>query len=219
VSLRLTSVHSYPGPLSVTGDGLPAHTIGSCVPGAKVSRIVAAESQPGTARKLSNGAYAAVLTDDGGNVVYVVPIAGGVLAFGQSGSGVNAALVYLVEHTRGRILQCLSGEAGCSVHKVTVSPNAVAIKPPAGLSGSERATFLAGAVIAGETGCEGCHQIGQNGNNGPGKPLTHIGAVLGPAALASALRNPRAPMPSFAGLAQASPKKFRALVQFLEMLK
>jgi hypothetical protein len=61
--------------------------------------------------------------------------------------------------------------------------------------------------------------IGDNGNNGPGPPLTHIGKVLRPGAIASTLRNPTAPMPSFQGLASQSPKKFQQLVSFLSMLQ
>ncbi len=99
------------------------------------------------------------------------------------------------------------------------APNLVTLKPPSGLSGAQRATFRAGATVVEESGCEGCHEIGDNGNDGPGPPLTHIGATLRPAAISAALREPKAPMPSFAGLAQSSPKKFQALVQFLRMLK
>ena len=98
-------------------------------------------------------------------------------------------------------------------------PNAVQLKPPPELSNAQRVTFFAGAAIAAESGCEGCHVIGHNGNDGPGRPLTHIGASLRPAAIASALRNPKAPMPSFADLASTSPKQFGDLVQFLAMLK
>ena len=64
------------------------------------------------------------------------------------------------------------------------------------------ATFKAGELVVGESGCLACHEIGDNGNNGPGPRLTHIGAILRPAAIASTLRNPTAPMPSFATLQQ-----------------
>ena len=57
----------------------------------------------------------------------------------------------------------------------------------------------------GQSGCLACHVIGDNGNNGPGPPLTHIGAIRRPQAIASTLRNPTAPMPSFAGLAKNNP--------------
>jgi ubiquinol-cytochrome c reductase cytochrome b subunit/menaquinol-cytochrome c reductase cytochrome b/c subunit len=101
----------------------------------------------------------------------------------------------------------------------TGSPNSVDLKPPAGLSSQEAATFHAGELVVGQSGCLACHIIGSNGNNGPGPPLTHIGSKLPPAAIASTLRNPTAPMPSFKGLAQQSPQKFQNLVNFLSMLQ
>ena len=61
--------------------------------------------------------------------------------------------------------------------------------------------------------------IGDNGNNGPGPPLTHIGSKLRPAGDRSTLRNPTAPMPSFKGLAQQNPQKFQNLVNFLAELQ
>jgi menaquinol-cytochrome c reductase cytochrome b/c subunit len=101
----------------------------------------------------------------------------------------------------------------------TGSPNQVSIAPPAGLSASQRATFIAGEAVAGESGCGACHEIGSNGNNGPGPPLTHIGSLREPAAIAATLENPTAPMPSFSALARQSPKKFEDLVSFLSDLK
>jgi len=101
----------------------------------------------------------------------------------------------------------------------TGSPNQVVLPPPTGLTAAQRATFTAGEIVVGESGCEGCHEIGSNGNNGPGPPLTHIGARRSAAAIASTLKNPTAPMPSFANLAQKSPKKFAALVSFLSDLQ
>jgi hypothetical protein len=38
-------------------------------------------------------------------------------------------------------------------------------------------------------------------------------------AIASLLRHPKAPMPSFAALANESPEKFRELVDFISMLR
>lgn len=101
----------------------------------------------------------------------------------------------------------------------TGSPNQVTLTPPANLTPQERTVFLAGETVVGESGCEACHLIGENGNNGPGPPLTHIGTILRPGAIASTLKNPTAPMPSFTGLAESSPKKFADLVQFLSMLQ
>jgi quinol---cytochrome c reductase cytochrome c subunit, bacillus type len=98
----------------------------------------------------------------------------------------------------------------------TGSPNTVSLKPPPSLTASEAATFNAGALVVGQSGCLACHVIGDNGNNGPGPSLTRIGSLLPPAAIASTLRNPTPPMPSFRGL---SPQKFQNLVSFLSMLQ
>jgi len=101
----------------------------------------------------------------------------------------------------------------------TGSPNEVSLKPPSTLTASEKATFTAGEEVVGQSGCLACHVIGDNGNNGPGPVLTHIGSQLRPQAIASTLRNPTAPMPSFAGLAQQYPQKFSNLVNFLSELQ
>jgi ubiquinol-cytochrome c reductase cytochrome b subunit/menaquinol-cytochrome c reductase cytochrome b/c subunit len=98
----------------------------------------------------------------------------------------------------------------------TGSPNAVDLKPPSSLSASQKATFTAGELVVGQSGCLACHVIGSNGNSGPGPNLTHIGAMLEPAAIASTLRNPTAPMPSFKNL---PPEKFQNLVGFLSELQ
>jgi len=101
----------------------------------------------------------------------------------------------------------------------TGSPNSVDMKPPPGLTAQELATFNAGKEVVGQSGCLACHVIGENGNNGPGPPLTHIGSKLPPGAIASTLRNPTAPMPSFKSLAQQDPQKFNNLVGFLSELQ
>jgi menaquinol-cytochrome c reductase cytochrome b/c subunit len=101
----------------------------------------------------------------------------------------------------------------------TGSPNTVSLAPPSNLTASEKATYNAGALVVGQSGCLACHVIGDNGNNGPGPPLTHIGSTLPAAAIASTLRNPTAPMPSFKGLAEQSPTKFNNLVGFLSLLQ
>jgi menaquinol-cytochrome c reductase cytochrome b/c subunit len=101
----------------------------------------------------------------------------------------------------------------------TGSPNTVDMKPPANFSGQQVAVFNAGKLVVGQSGCLACHVIGDNGNNGPGPPLTHVGSKLRPAAIASTLRNPTAPMPSFKSLAQQSPQKFNNLVNFLAELQ
>jgi ubiquinol-cytochrome c reductase cytochrome b subunit/menaquinol-cytochrome c reductase cytochrome b/c subunit len=101
----------------------------------------------------------------------------------------------------------------------TGSPNSVDLKPPANLTAQEKEVFAAGELVVGQSGCLACHVIGDNGNNGPGPNLTHIGSKLPMAAIASTLRNPTAPMPSFEGLAEQSPQKFQDLVGFLSLLR
>jgi menaquinol-cytochrome c reductase cytochrome b/c subunit len=98
----------------------------------------------------------------------------------------------------------------------TGSPNSVDLAPPAGLSAAQAKTFKAGELVVGQSGCEACHQIGANGNNGPGPNLTHIGSLLPAAAIASTLRNPTPPMPSFKDL---PPQKFQQVVGFLSQLQ
>jgi ubiquinol-cytochrome c reductase cytochrome b subunit/menaquinol-cytochrome c reductase cytochrome b/c subunit len=101
----------------------------------------------------------------------------------------------------------------------TGSPNSVDLKPPANLTAQQKATYAAGALVVGQSGCLACHVLGSNGNNGPGPNLTHIGATLPANAIASTLINPTAPMPSFRALAIASPQKFQNLVGFLSELQ
>src|SRR5436309_5465305 len=76
-----------------------------------------------------------------------------------------------------------------------------------------------GKNVAASSGCLGCHKIGENGNAGPGPPLTHVGSRIGPQAIARTLINPTPPMPPFTALKQQSPQKFNELVTFLSSLK
>jgi menaquinol-cytochrome c reductase cytochrome b/c subunit len=99
------------------------------------------------------------------------------------------------------------------------SPNSVDMKPPSTLTAQQVQVFNAGKLVVGQSGCLACHVIGENGNNGPGPPLTNIGSKLRPAAIASTLINPTAPMPSFRTLSQQSPQKFQNLVNFLAELQ
>jgi ubiquinol-cytochrome c reductase cytochrome b subunit/menaquinol-cytochrome c reductase cytochrome b/c subunit len=101
----------------------------------------------------------------------------------------------------------------------TGSPNSVDLQPPASLTPAQKATFRAGELVVGESGCLACHVIGSNGNNGPGPVLTHVGSTLPAQAIASTLRNPTPPMPSFRNLAEQSPQKFQQLVGFLSELQ
>ncbi len=78
------------------------------------------------------------------------------------------------------------------------------------------ARLEAGQKVANQTGCGACHKFGEAGNSGPGPDLTEIGAKLPAPALERTLRNPTAPMPSYADL---PPKKFDALVEYLAALR
>jgi menaquinol-cytochrome c reductase cytochrome b/c subunit len=98
----------------------------------------------------------------------------------------------------------------------TGSPNSVDLSPPANLSASQAKTFRAGELVVGQSGCLACHVIGSNGNSGPGPNLTTIGSRLPAAAIASTLRNPTPPMPSFKNL---PPRKFQSVVGFLSQLQ
>src|ERR1700733_1320931 len=98
----------------------------------------------------------------------------------------------------------------------TGSPNSVDLAPPSSLTPQQAAVFRAGEDVVGESGCLACHVIGNNGNNGPGPVLTHIASTVPAAQIASTLRNPTPPMPSFKSL---PPEKFNNLVQFLSELQ
>jgi quinol-cytochrome oxidoreductase complex cytochrome b subunit len=74
----------------------------------------------------------------------------------------------------------------------------------------------AGQNVANQSGCGACHKFGEAGNHGPGPDLTEIGAKLPAPALERTLRNPTAPMPSYADL---PPEKFDALVEYLSALR
>jgi len=71
-------------------------------------------------------------------------------------------------------------------------------------------------TVANQSGCGACHKFGEAGNATLGPDLTHIGAKLPAPAIARTLRNPTAPMPSYADL---PPKKFNALVEYLAALR
>jgi ubiquinol-cytochrome c reductase cytochrome b subunit/menaquinol-cytochrome c reductase cytochrome b/c subunit len=101
----------------------------------------------------------------------------------------------------------------------TGSPNSVALTPPTSLTAQQKAVYREGETIVGESGCLACHTLGDNGNNGPGPVLTHIGQILRPGAIASTLRTPTPPMPSFRHLEQTNPAEFNALVNFLSELQ
>jgi menaquinol-cytochrome c reductase cytochrome b/c subunit len=82
--------------------------------------------------------------------------------------------------------------------------------------GATLAEFNAGKDVVAQSGCLACHKLGENGNDGPGPNLTHIGSRIPLQGIARALVDPTTPMPSFRNL---PPKKFNAAVAFLNQLK
>jgi menaquinol-cytochrome c reductase cytochrome b/c subunit len=100
------------------------------------------------------------------------------------------------------------------------SINEVTMKPPSNLSPTAAAAFTRGEQVVGQSGCLACHRIGADGaSGGLGPNLDTVGSVLKPAAIASTLENPTPPMPSFRGIAQQNPQKFKDLVAFLSDLQ
>jgi menaquinol-cytochrome c reductase cytochrome b/c subunit len=72
-----------------------------------------------------------------------------------------------------------------------------------------------GKEVAAQSGCLACHKIGENGNDGPGPELTHIGERLPQTAIARSLEVGPGIMPSYANL---SAQKQEALTAFLASL-
>jgi menaquinol-cytochrome c reductase cytochrome b/c subunit len=99
------------------------------------------------------------------------------------------------------------------------SPTAIEMPTPTAVTnagGATLAKYEEGKLVVAQSGCLACHKIGDNGNDGPGPQLTHIGARIPRQAIARTLVNPTAPMPSFRNL---PPKKFSAVVEFLSLLR
>ncbi len=99
------------------------------------------------------------------------------------------------------------------------SPTVIELPTPAAVikaGGTTLAKFEEGRNVVAGSGCLACHKIGDNGNDGPGPQLTHIGSRLPRQGIARTLVNPTAPMPSFRNL---PPQKFNAVVEFLSQLK
>ncbi len=78
--------------------------------------------------------------------------------------------------------------------------------------------YEAGKLVAAQSGCLACHQFEHNGNSGPGPELTAIGARLPAAGISRSLEIGPGVMPSYAGLKESDPDKFRDLVLFLASL-
>jgi quinol---cytochrome c reductase cytochrome c subunit, bacillus type len=75
--------------------------------------------------------------------------------------------------------------------------------------------YEAGKEVVAGSGCLACHKLGDNGNNGPGPELTHIGARIPRAAIIRSVEIGPSIMPSFREL---PPKKLNELADFLSSL-
>ena len=99
--------------------------------------------------------------------------------------------------------------------ELTVTPSAAVVA-----QGKDAlAQFYFGRSVVAQSGCEACHKIGDNGNDGPGPELTQIANRLPAGAIARTLVNPTQPMPSYGGAGGLPPKQFSAVVAFLSDLK
>jgi len=78
--------------------------------------------------------------------------------------------------------------------------------------------YEAGKLVAAQSGCLACHLFEHNGNSGPGPELTAIGSRLPAAGISRSLEIGPGIMPSYAGLKESDPDKFRDLVLFLASL-
>jgi menaquinol-cytochrome c reductase cytochrome b/c subunit len=87
--------------------------------------------------------------------------------------------------------------------------------PPSQVDLQTSAALEPGKEVVAQSGCLACHKLGDNGNNGPGPELTHIGARLPQSAIARSLQVGPSIMPSYAGL---SPQKFQALTAYIASL-
>jgi menaquinol-cytochrome c reductase cytochrome b/c subunit len=99
------------------------------------------------------------------------------------------------------------------------NPNTIELETPeriVALGPEMIASYEAGKQLVPQAGCLACHKIAENGNDGPGPPLTEIGARLPKQALAQTMINPTAPMPSFRELPK---EQFDDLVLYLSQLK
>jgi hypothetical protein len=87
--------------------------------------------------------------------------------------------------------------------------------PPSEVDLETSAAFEPGKEVVAQSGCLACHKLGDNGNDGPGPELTHIGERLPRNAIARSLQVGPSIMPSYSGL---SPQKQQALTAFLASL-
>jgi menaquinol-cytochrome c reductase cytochrome b/c subunit len=87
--------------------------------------------------------------------------------------------------------------------------------PPSEVDLQTSAALEPGKEVVAQSGCLACHKLGDNGNDGPGPDLTHIGARLPRNAIARSLEVGPSIMPSYAGL---PPQKFQAVTAYIASL-
>ena len=87
--------------------------------------------------------------------------------------------------------------------------------PPSQVDLKTTAALKPGQEVVAQSGCLACHRLGDNGNNGPGPELTHIGARLPRNAIARSLQVGPSIMPSYSAL---PPEKFQALTAYIASL-
>lgn len=87
--------------------------------------------------------------------------------------------------------------------------------PPSQVDLKTSAALEPGKEVVAQSGCLACHRLGDNGNNGPGPELTHIGARLPRNAIARSLQVGPSIMPSYSAL---PPEKFQALTAYIASL-
>ena len=72
-----------------------------------------------------------------------------------------------------------------------------------------------GKLIVAQSGCLACHKLGENGNNGPGPELTHIGQRIPREAIIRSVEIGPSIMPSYRALGK---QKINAVADFLSYL-
>ena len=75
--------------------------------------------------------------------------------------------------------------------------------------------YQPGKEVVAQSGCLACHKLGENGNNGPGPELTHIGSRIPQAAIIRSLQIGPGIMPAYKDL---TPKKQADVAAFLSSL-
>jgi quinol---cytochrome c reductase cytochrome c subunit, bacillus type len=87
--------------------------------------------------------------------------------------------------------------------------------PPTEISMTVPKRYEEGKLIVAQSGCLACHKLGENGNNGPGPDLTHIGQRIPRSAVIRSVEIGPGIMPSYRDLGQ---QKIDAVADFLSYL-